>query len=99
MVADGRRPQGAGRYSVLLPLDEFAPLLVLAIQQPEPLLREDGRYGNFRSAGFRRALAFYREMFQRQWAPPVVGAQISNVWDELGRGYYFFYISGPWNIC
>ncbi|HJX22751.1 MAG TPA: sugar ABC transporter substrate-binding protein, partial [Steroidobacteraceae bacterium] len=98
MLAAIKARVGPERYSVLLPLDEFAPLLVLAIQQPEPLLREDGRYGNFRSAGFRRALAFYREMFQRQWAPPVVGAQISNVWDELGRGYYSFYISGPWNI-
>jgi len=98
MLAAIKAQVGPERYSVLLPLDEFAPLLVLAIQQPEPLLREDGRYGNFRSPGFRRALAFYREMFQRQWAPPITGTQISNVWDELGRGYYSFYISGPWNI-
>jgi multiple sugar transport system substrate-binding protein len=98
MLAAIKARVGPERYSVLLPLDEFAPLLVLAIQQPEPLLREDGRYGNFRSAGFRRALAFYREAFRRQWAPPITGTQISNVWDELGRGYYSFYISGPWNI-
>jgi multiple sugar transport system substrate-binding protein len=98
MLAAIKTRVGPERYSVLLPLDEFAPLLVLAIQQPEPLLREDGRYGNFRSPGFRRALAFYREAFQRQWAPPITGTQISNVWDELGRGYYSFYISGPWNI-
>ena len=98
MLAAIKARVGPERYSVLLPLDEFAPLLVLAIQQPEPLLREDGRYGNFRSPGFRRALAFYREAFQRQWAPPITGTQISNVWDELGRGYYSFYISGPWNI-
>lgn len=98
MLAAIKARVGPERYSVLLPLDEFAPLLVLAIQQPEPLLREDGRYGNFRSAGFRRALAFYREMFQHQWAPPIANTQISNVWDELGRGYYSFYISGPWNI-
>ena len=98
MLAAIKARVGPERYSVLLPLDEFAPLLVLAIQQPEPLLREDGRYGNFRSPGFHRALAFYREMFQRQWAPPITGTQISNVWDELGRGYYSFYISGPWNI-
>ena len=98
MLAAIKAQVGPQRYSVLLPLDEFAPLLVLAIQQPEPLLREDGRYGNFRSPGFRRALAFYREAFQRQWAPPITGTQISNVWDELGRGYYSFYISGPWNI-
>ena len=99
MLAAIKALVGPERYSVLLPLNEFEPLLVLAIQQPEPLLREDDRFGNFRGAGFRRALAFYVEMFQRGWAPPVSATQISNVWDELGRGYYSFYISGPWNIA
>jgi len=101
MVAHARGHQGPcrpERYGVLLPLNEFDTLLVLAIQQPEPLLRADGRYGNFRSAGFHRALGFYREIFQRHWAPPVDSTQISNVWNELGRGYFSFYISGPWNI-
>ena len=98
MLAAIKARVGPERFAVLLPLNEFEPLLVLAIQQPEPLLREDGRYGNFRSAGFRRALSFYREIFQRQWAPPVDNTQISNVWNELGRGYFSFFINGPWNI-
>ena len=25
--------------------------------------------------------------------------RISNVWDEFGRGFFAFYISGPWNIA
>jgi len=98
MLAGIKALVGPERYSVLLPLNEFEPLLVLAIQQPEPLLRQDDRFGNFRGAGFRRALTFFVEMFQRGWAPPVSDTQISNVWNELGRGYYSFYISGPWNI-
>lgn len=98
MLAAIKALVGPARYSVLLPLNEFDALLVLAIQQPEPLLREDGRYGNFRSAGFRRALTFYREMFRREWAPAVDNTQISNVWAELGQGYFSFYIGGPWNI-
>ena len=57
------------------------------------------RYGNFRSAGFRRALAFYKAMFDRGWAPRVSNTQISNVWDEFGNGYFAFYITGPWNIA
>ena len=89
---------GPSRYAILLPLNEFEPLLVLALQQEEPLLRDDGRWGNFESAGFRRALAFYLEMFRRGWAPPLTNADISNVWNEFGRGYFSFYISGPWNI-
>ena len=98
MLAAIKQLVGPERYSVFLPLNEFEPLLVLALQQPEPLLRDQGRWGNFRSAGFRRALAFYDSMFERGWAPRMANTQISNVWDEFGRGYFSFYITGPWNI-
>jgi multiple sugar transport system substrate-binding protein len=91
-----RAPQNFG---VLLPLNEFEPLLMLALQQKEELLRDGGRYGNFRSAEFRRTLTYYLEMFRNQWAPKVSNTQISNVWDEFGKGYFSFYISGPWNIA
>jgi multiple sugar transport system substrate-binding protein len=90
---------GPQRFSILLPLNEFEPLLVFALQQPASLLREDGRWGNFRSDDFRRALTFYRSMFERGWAPFATNTQISNVWDEFGKGYFSFYISGPWNIA
>ncbi|HVO88183.1 MAG TPA: sugar ABC transporter substrate-binding protein [Casimicrobiaceae bacterium] len=98
MLAAVKRSVGADRYAILLPLNEFEPLLALALQQDEPLLREDGRYGNFRSAGFRHALSFYVDNFRRGFAPPLTNADISNVWNEFARGYYSFYISGPWNI-
>lgn len=99
MLAAIKSMVGAQRYSVLLPLNEFEPLLVLALQQAAPILREEGRWGNFRSADFRRALEFYNGIFQREWAPRMTNTQISNVWDEFGRGYFSFYISGPWNIA
>lgn len=92
------RARGGERHPLLLPTNEFEPLLALALQQGEPLLREGGRYGNFRSAGFQRALGFYEEMFREGWAPQVTNTQISNVWDEIGRGRFVYYISGPWNI-
>jgi multiple sugar transport system substrate-binding protein len=85
-------------YALLMPLNEPEPLLALGLQQDEPLLREDGSRGGFSSAGFRRSLAFYVEMFRNDWAPAVGGAQISNVWTEFGNGRFAFYISGPWNI-
>ena len=89
---------GPGHFSILLPLNEFEPLTALALQQREPLLRDGGGRGNFDSPGFRKALGLYVEMFDRSWAPLVSEAQISNVWDEFGRGYFAYYISGPWNI-
>jgi multiple sugar transport system substrate-binding protein len=99
MLAAIKARVGRERYAVLLPLNEFEPLLVLALQQPQELLRDHGRWGNFRSPGFRRALTFYSDMFERGWAPRMTNTQISNVWDEFGKGYFSFYISGPWNIA
>ena len=89
---------GAGNYSIFLPLNEFEPLLNLAVQAPDPLLRDNDTRGNFESAGFRRAFDFYVEMFRRGWAPPMSNTEISNVWDEFAKGFFTFYITGPWNV-
>ena len=93
------RDAGGSEFGILLPTNEFEPLLNLAVQQGEPLLRDGGRYGNFRSAGFRRTLAFYKSLFDEGLAPRVDNTRISNVWNEFGRGMYSYYISGPWNIA
>jgi multiple sugar transport system substrate-binding protein len=89
---------GPARYAVLLPLDESEQLLSFALQTEDPLLRDHGRRGNFRSAGFRRALTFYLEMFAGELAPVATAIQVPNVWDELGRGYFSCFLHGPWSI-
>jgi multiple sugar transport system substrate-binding protein len=98
MQAAIKRLVGENRYAVLLPLNEYEPLIALWLQQGEPLLRDGGRWGNFRSEGFRRALEFYLSMYERHLAPPVTNNEIANVWNEFARGYFSFYISGPWQI-
>ena len=98
MMAAIKQRAGPDRYAILLPLNEAEPLLALALQQDEPLLRGDGRWGNFDSAGFHRALQFYVDAFRAGFAPAKSGVDVSNVWNEFGRGYFAFYISGPWNI-
>lgn len=85
-------------HPLLLPLNEFEPLLALALQQPDTLLRDGGRWGNFRSAGFQRALGFFLDRFASGHAPSVTNNQIANLWQEFGRGRFAAYISGPWNI-
>ncbi|HEX7383478.1 MAG TPA: sugar ABC transporter substrate-binding protein [Burkholderiaceae bacterium] len=91
--------QGSGvPHPLLLPLTEFEPLLAFALQQGDPLLRDGGRWGNFRGAGFRRALAFYLDRFARGHAPYLTGNRIANLWQEFGRGTFAAFISGPWNI-
>ena len=62
---------GPDHYAILLPMNEFEPLLALALQQDDPLLRDGGRYGNFRSPGFRaRARRSTSDMFREGLAPP-----------------------------
>ena len=92
------RNGGPGRYAVLMPINEFEPQLSFALQAGDPLLRDDDTRGNFRSPGFRKALAFYAGTFEQGFAPPMSETQISNVWDEFFKGFYAFYLSGPWNI-
>jgi len=86
------------RYGILLPTNEYEQLMSLALQQPDPLLRDGGRYGNFESAGFKRALDFYVDTFKRKQAPAIANVEAGNPWSEFGRGVYAFYLSGPWNI-
>ena len=98
MLAAIKTRVGPTRYGVLLPLNEYQPLLAFAVEQDAPLLRDDDSRGNFRSDAFKRALKFYRDMFDLGFAPATAANQIANVWDEFARGYFTFYISGPWNI-
>jgi multiple sugar transport system substrate-binding protein len=97
MLAVLSHPQ-QGVYGILLPTNEYEQLLSLALQQPDPLLRDGGRYGNFESPGFKRALAFYVDTFKQHEAPAITNVEAGNPWSEFGRGVYDFYFSGPWNI-
>ena len=98
MLATIKQRNIAGQHGIVLPASEVEPLVALALQQDDPLLRDGGRYGNFRSDGFRRAFEFYLGMFRNGYAPPPAAAEASNIWNEFGRGQFVFYISGPWNI-
>jgi multiple sugar transport system substrate-binding protein len=89
---------GRGAYAALLPLNEPEPLLTLALQQSDPLLRDGAGRGNFQSAGFKRALGFYAGIFARGLAPQASDTEIGNLYDEFARGYFSFSVSGPWNL-
>jgi multiple sugar transport system substrate-binding protein len=82
----------------LLPLNEYEPLLALALQPGGDLLAEGGRRGHFASPGFEQALGFYLDMFRRGYAPPMTNTQVFNLWQEFGRGTFALYVSGPWNL-
>lgn len=85
-------------FPILLPLDEYEPPLALGLQQPEPLLRDGNRFGNFRGEGFRRALGFYVSLFQAGLSLHADKTQVGNKFDEFGRGRFVFFIGGPWQM-
>lgn len=93
-----KKQVGPDKYAVLLPLNEFEPPIIFALQQPEEMLRENGTRGNFQSSGFKKAYRYYLDLFRNQLSPSVGNQEISNVWHEFGRGYFSFYITGPWNV-
>ncbi|MFD1788036.1 extracellular solute-binding protein [Sphingomonas floccifaciens] len=87
-----------GDHAILLPLNEFEQLLTFALQQPDPLLRDEGTRGNFASAGFRGALEFYVSLFRDGLAPKVSSTTIANIWNEFARGRFAVFLSGPWTV-
>ena len=94
-----KRVAGAGDFAILMPVNEFEQLLTFGLQQPEPLLRDNGGRGNFSSPGFIEALSFYKSIFDERLAPVASATQISNVWNEFARGYFSYYFSGPWSVA
>jgi multiple sugar transport system substrate-binding protein len=89
---------GADADAIILPANEWAPIVILALQQGAELLQGDAECGNFSGPGFRTALAFYLAMFEKGFASPTASAQIANLYQEFASGRFSMYISGPWNL-
>src|SRR5439155_23039704 len=51
-----KRRAGPDRFAILLPANEFAPLVSLALASGSPILAEDGTRGAFAQPAFMRAL-------------------------------------------
>lgn len=84
--------------AIILPSNEWAPLVILALQLDAALLTGDGECGNFSAPAFREALTFYLSMFQEDFASATASAQIANLYQEFASGRFSMYISGPWNL-
>lgn len=93
-----KRQASPDDYAILMPTNEWEHLTILGLQTGAEMLRDDGRYGNFAAPEFRKSLEFYSRLFDEGLAPPVTNTQISNYWEEFGRGHFAMYITGPWNL-
>jgi multiple sugar transport system substrate-binding protein len=86
------------KTALFLPLNEFEPMVALGLQFDTPLIDEAQARALFQSADVTTAMRFYIGLFAEGLSTKMTDQQISNVWTEFGRGYFAFYISGPWNI-
>jgi multiple sugar transport system substrate-binding protein len=93
-----RKDKGGQGFAILLPINEYEHLTQMALSSGAGFLNPEGTRGAFRAPAFRRALAFYKSLFDEGLAPIAGAAQISNVWNEFARGYFAVYPSGPWTI-
>ncbi len=90
--------QGEENYALLLPLNDWTPLALFALELDTEFLRSGNRYGNFRSPRFAEAFSFYLDLFRQGFVPAVGTTQLANVYQEFARGHIAMYITGPWNI-
>lgn len=87
-----------GSYALLLPVSEWQPPVIFALQHGATLLRGDDAWGNFQSPAFRAGFAFYLDFFRRGLAPVDAEGQLANLYQDFAAGFFHAFISGPWNV-
>jgi multiple sugar transport system substrate-binding protein len=93
-----RQAGGDDRFALLLPIDEWAQPVILGLQNGADLLREGGTRGHFRDPRFRRAMAFYVDLYATRMAPPLNASGLVNLYQQFAEGYFAMVITGPWNL-
>jgi multiple sugar transport system substrate-binding protein len=86
------------RSAILLALNEWAGPIVLGMGVRAPFLTPDGLHGAFEEPRFRRAFAFYVDLFRAGLAPALNSAQIANRYQSFAAGDFSMLLSGPWDI-
>jgi multiple sugar transport system substrate-binding protein len=90
--------QHKARFAILLPTNEWEPIVQLALTNGSTILNAAGTSGAFQQAPFAGAFGFYLDMFRRGFAPRISNTQIANLYQQFAQGDFAMYISGPWNV-
>jgi len=85
-------------WPILMMLNWPEHLLSFAVQLGQPLLREGGRFGNFRSDAFRTALGFYKSLFDQGLAPRLLSTEIEDPLTAFARGTFTLYPGQPYMV-
>jgi len=89
---------GPGHFAILLPVDEWTQPVIFGLQTNAPLLADGGRRGAFRDPRFRKAMAFYLDLYASGLAPSLDLQGVANLYQQLSEGYFAMVITGPWNL-
>src|SRR5256885_977336 len=73
------------QFPLLMPTNEWAQPVILALQEGSPILRDGGRYGAFGQPQFRSAFDFYVGIFRQGLVSPVSRPQALNLLQEFHR--------------
>jgi len=90
--------QHKSRFAILLPTNEWDPIVNLALSNGSTVLTPDGTRGAFQQKPFAEAFDFYIDMFRKGYAPEVSNTQIANLYQQFAQGDFAMYITGPWNV-
>jgi len=85
-------------WPILMMLNWPEHLLSFAVQLGQPLLRDGGRFGNFRSDAFRTALGFYKSLFDDGLAPRLLSTEIEDPLTAFARGTFTLYPGQPYMV-
>jgi multiple sugar transport system substrate-binding protein len=85
-------------YPLLMPLNEWAQPVLLALQAGSPILKDGDRYGAFTDTAFARAFHFYVGLYRDSLAPKVANTEVANLYQDFSRGMIASYITGPYNL-
>lgn len=84
-------------YPILLPTNEWAQPVALALENGATLVGEDGQ-PRFDDPRFIEALQFYVSMFRRGFAPVVPASLIANLYQQFAEGEFASFVNGPWHV-
>jgi multiple sugar transport system substrate-binding protein len=93
-----KQHMGPDRYAIFLPTNEWAQPALFGLQSGSGLLTADGRHGVFSEPPFRQGFEFYLDLFREGLAPPLGHHDVTNPYQEMGRGFFAMWITGPWNL-
>jgi multiple sugar transport system substrate-binding protein len=84
-------------FPLLMPTNEWAQPVLLAVQRGATLVGDDGR-AEFDDPRFIEAFSFYLDIYRRGLAPVMSSSQVANLYQQFGAGDFTMFMSGPWDV-